>query len=173
MDNSEQLERLERKIDTLVKKDRIKTWAFIALAVLLAIALTIAGVKLKQAYNAIELTLSEYEELGEILKGLDPDTVSSITETFDKLQGLDLQALNDAMDKLKAFDPEALDKTMEKLRDLDPEGLNEAIDKLKNFDPDSLNEAVEKLKDFDPEALNETIEQLQQTLKKIPAIFRG
>ena len=173
MDNSEQLERLERKIDTLVKKDRIKTWAFIALAVLLAIALTIAGVKLKQAYNAIELTLSEDEELGEILKDLDPDTVSTITETFDKLQGLDLEALNDAMDKLKAFDPEALDKAMEKLRDLDPEGLNEAIDKLKNFDPDSLNEAVEKLKDFDPEALNETIEQLQQTLKKIPAIFRG
>ena len=37
----------------------------------------------------------------------------------------------------------------------------------------ALNEAVEKLKDFDPEALNETVEQLQQTLKKIPAIFRG
>lgn len=173
MDNTEQLERLERKIDTLVKTDRIKTWAFIALAVLLAIALTIAGVKLKQAYNAIELTLSEYEELGEYLKDIGPDTISSITETFEKLQGLDLEALNDAIDKLKEFDPEALDKAMDKLRNLDPDGLNEAMEKLKSFDPDSLNEAVEKLKDFDPEALNETIEQLQQTLKKIPAIFRG
>ena len=173
MDNSEQLERLENKIDTLVKKDRIKTWAFIAFAVLLAIALTIAGVKLKQAYNAIELTLSEYEELGENLKDLDPDAITSITETFEKLHSLDLEALNDAMEKLRGFDPNALDKAMEKLRDLDPEGLNEAMEKLKNFDPDALSEAVEKLKDFDPEALNETVEQLQQTLKKIPAIFRG
>ena len=113
MDKSEQLERLERKLDALAKKDMIKTWAFIALAVLLAIALTIAGVKLKQAYNAIELTLSEYEELGENLKELGPDTISSIAETFEKLQGLDADALEETISKLQSLDPEALNDAME------------------------------------------------------------
>jgi len=171
MDNSEQMERLEHKIDLLVRKDRIKTWAFIALTVILAICLIIAGVKLKQAYNTIELTLSEYEELGEHLKDLGPDAIDSITETIEKLQGLDVDALDEAFEKLNDLDTAAINEAMEKLQDFDPDALNETVEKLKDFDPEVLNEAVEKLNEFDPDALNDVVDKLQQVMKKFPGIF--